>query len=82
MHVITENENDYYFDESLLRGTVAIKYDTESLQATALNQVYYLLDVYVNNICCTLYSHTVEVIMRQLKCLHSLKLTQVIVVRS
>ena len=41
------NENDYYFDESLFRGAVVIKYDTEPLQATALNQVYYLLDVYV-----------------------------------
>ena len=49
MRAITEmeNENDYYCDESLLRGAVAIKYDTESPQATALNQVYYLLDVYV-----------------------------------
>ena len=34
-----EMENDYYFDESLLRGTVVIRSDPESLQATALNQV-------------------------------------------
>ena len=34
-----EMENDYYFDESLLRGTVVIRSDPELLQATALNQV-------------------------------------------
>ena len=34
-----ENENDYYFDDSLFRGTVVIKFDPELLQAATLNQV-------------------------------------------